>query len=235
MESEANWNLEVGLSSQLGVLTKDINLYQFIDRTSFGKSLIGSEMDLAGRHFFNHRFGGGHLWWQEMANRPTTEWPDVLQHLASDVPTKQGIPYLFDASHVSDSDLINLFKLKNMSSSNNWGMINAFDLIAGSVAITFSIYEFTGEHRPYTSDLALVSDYATVVLTTSAGIISCNPILILSAIIKLGSVYKKFTASPFKLSIHPGYFDITAQKLLNIEGRDLLLNLPDKNSLLDLS
>lgn len=45
--------------SQLGYLTKDINLYTLFE--GMGKSDVGKEMDKMGRYLFNHRFGGGHL------------------------------------------------------------------------------------------------------------------------------------------------------------------------------
>lgn len=230
---ENKWAPEAALVSQLGILTKDVNLYGFIDKTDLGKSLIGSQMDLAGRHLLNHRFGGGHLWWKELASRPQAEWPDVIKHLASDLPTKQGLPYIFDSSHVSDINIINKFGLKNLSSTNNWGMLNAFDLIAGSVAVTFSVYELIGNHNPYSTDFALVSDYSLVALTIGAGIVTSNPLLILSAIVKIGTIYLNTTASPFKLKIHPGYFDVEPNELLGIPTKEELLGIPTKRESLE--
>lgn len=61
---------EVALS-QLGYLTKDVNLYNLFE--GMGKSEVGKEMDKMGRYLFNHRFGGGHLWWKELSNRPVSQ------------------------------------------------------------------------------------------------------------------------------------------------------------------
>ena len=135
-------NIPEFVPTQLGYLTKDVNLYHFIDQTNLGKSAIGKEMDLAGRHLLNHRIGGGHLWWKELGNRPYSEWNDVIKHLASDLPTKQGLPFAFDHSHVNNPDLMKMYGLKELSSSNNWGMLNGFDLVAGSVSVILTTYEF---------------------------------------------------------------------------------------------
>ena len=81
--------------SQLGYITKDLNLYDLFE--SMGKSPVGKEMDNMGRYLFNHRFGGGHLWWKELANRPIEQWPDVLEHLMSDFLQRQGCHMLLMA------------------------------------------------------------------------------------------------------------------------------------------
>jgi hypothetical protein len=209
--------IPASIATQLGYLTKDINLYQFMDQTGLGKSAVGKEMDLAGRHIFNHRMGGGHLWWKELANRPTEQWKDVLEHLASDLPTKQGLPFAFDYSHVNSEKAVELLGLKELSSSNNWGMLNAFDLVAGSVSIVFASYEFVGNAEIYKNDISLATDCAFIAINVGSGIATCNPLLIIGAIIKTGTMLRKMTASTFSgIDIHPGYFDVNVDDLIGV-------------------
>lgn len=212
--------------TQLGYLTKDINLYQFIDQTNLGKSLVGKEMDRAGRYIINHRMGGGHLWWKELSNRPLNQWNDVIQHLFSDLPTKQGLPYIFDYSHVNNDDVIRSLGLQNLSSSNNWGMLNAFDLVAGSVSISFAAFEFVGKQQLYTDDMTLAADCAFVAMNIGSGIATCNPLLIIGAILKTGTILRRVTSSTFSsIDIHPGPFDVSNSDLLNLStGIDVDLN-----------
>jgi hypothetical protein len=219
-------NIPPFILSQLGYLTKDVNLYHLIDQTNLGKSIIGKEMDLSGRYILNHRIGGGHLWWKELGNRPLDQWGDVIKHLASDLPTRQGLPYAFDYTHVNDNNLVENLGLKELSSSNNWGMLNAFDLIAGSISITFAAFEFIGKHELYTNDMALATDWVFVALNIGSGIATCNPLLIIGAIIKTGTIIKRITSSTFSsIDIHPGPFDVDGTDLLNLpKGIDIDLN-----------
>lgn len=92
--------------NQMGYLTKDLNLYRFFE--NLGKSAVDKEMDKMGRHLFNHRFGGGHLWWKELASRPVEQWYDVLEHLLSDFFTKAGLPYAFDGTMIKNPDLLKI-------------------------------------------------------------------------------------------------------------------------------
>lgn len=204
------------ISTQLGYLTSELNLYGFMDRTGLGKSMVGREMDLIGRHLLNHRMGGGHLWWKELANRPQNQWGDVLEHLVSDFPTKQGLPYAFDSTHIRDPRVVEALGLKKLSSSSNWGMLNAFEFASGLASIALAIYEFKGSHTPFTSDMALAGDFSFLALNVGSGIATCNPLLIAAAVFKAGTILSKLTASSFHdIDVHPGPFDVSLCEYLD--------------------
>lgn len=210
--------------SQLGYFTKDLNLYDLFE--NLGKSSVGKEMDDMGRYLFNHRFGGGHLWWKELANRPVEQWPDVVEHLASDFFTKAGLPYAFDGTMIKNPDLLKMFGSgKNIASYNNWAMINGFQFISGSSSIVFSIYDATILSRGYTSDISLALDGAFVLLDVLGGIATANPFLLVAAAIKTTTMLRKSqfplgikTSSPFDLNVNSmlklGYsFDLDVDAL----------------------
>lgn len=199
-------------ASFLGEIGKSTNLYDMIDKTSFGKSIIGKEMDAAGRHMFNHRFGGGHLWWQELANRPLNQWNDVLEHLASDVFTPAGIPYLFDADTINNPDLLRYFR--STKSYENWGMLNGFEFIAGGASLIFSIYDATTLSKGYESDIAFATNGLFVALSAFAGVSTSNPLLIVSALVKTSTIIRKNKILKNWSSDSP--FDVDTDSLLDL-------------------
>jgi len=203
-----------GSIEQLGYICREINLYNYIDKTDLGKSLVGKEMDKAGRWMFNHRFGGGHLWWMELKERPINQWGDVIEHLASDFFTKAGLPYAFDGSMIKGNK--NLLKLFSQSkSSDNWAMINGFEFIAGSSSLIFSVYDAKHLKNGYQSDLAFAMDGLFVALNIAGGISSANPLLIIGALIKSSTIIRKFNRVPGIYSSSP--FDFDVDELLGLQ------------------
>lgn len=212
---------------QLGCFCKDINLYNLINKTQFGKSDVGKEMDLAGRWMFNHRFGGGHLWWKEFKNRPVEEWSDIFEHLASDFFTKAGLPYAIDGSIIQEKkELLKFFSASK--SSDNWLMLNGFEFIAGSSSLIFACFDAKKLNKGYTSDLAFASDNLFIALNIAGGIVTSNPLLIISALIKSTTVIRKYfkplgiaSSSPFDVDIDDFHglrvnYDVKIDELLNL-------------------
>lgn len=212
--------------NQLGYFTKDLNLYDLFD--GMGKSSVGKEMDKAGRYLFNHRFGGGHLWWKELANRPIEQWSEVIEHLMSDFFTKAGLPYAFDGTMVNNPDLLKMFGGgKNIASYNNWAMINGFQFISGASSIVFSVYDATTLSNGYASDMSLAIDGTFVALNVLGGIATANPFLLIAAVIKTTTIFRKSqiqlgieTSSPFDLDINSKLgleysFDLDIEHLFN--------------------
>ena len=215
-------DIEEVVLSQLGYFTKDVNLYDLFE--GMGKSEVGKEMDKMGRYLFNHRFGGGHLWWKELANRPVNQWPDVVEHLMSDFFTKAGLPYAFDGTMIKNPDLLKLFGGgKNISSYKNWAMINGFQFISGSSSIVFSIYDAKTLANGYKSDMALAFDGMFVALDVLSGMATANPFLIIAAVIKTSNILRKSqmglgikTSSPFDLD-KSAMFDLNINSMFNID------------------
>jgi len=216
--------------NQIGFLAKDldINLYDFFK--GMGDSPIGKEMDQLGRYLFNHRFGGGHLWWKELANRPVDQWLDVLEHLLSDFFTKAGLPYAFDGTMVGPNLLKMFGSGKNAASYNNWAMLNGFEFISGASSIIFSIYDAATLSKGYTSDISLALDGAFIALNILGGIATANPFLLIAAAIKTTTVLRKSqmplgieTSSPFDLDTNKMFgldysFDLDVDRLFGITG-----------------
>ena len=211
-----------GSIEQLGYICKDINLYTYIDKMELGKSLVGKEMDKAGRWMFNHRFAEGHLWWKELTERPINQWGDVIEHLASDIFTRAGLPYAFDGSMIrGNRDLLRLFSPSK--SIDNWAMINGFEFIAGSSSLIFSIYDAKHLKNGYHSDLALAMDGLFVALNVAGGISTANPLLIISALIKSSTMIRKFNRVPGIHSSSP--FDVDIDELLHLnKSYDVSIN-----------
>lgn len=208
--------------SQLGFFTKDVNLYDLFE--GMGKSEVGKEMDKMGRYLFNHRFGGGHLWWKELSNRPVNQWADVLEHLMSDFFTKAGLPYVFDGTMIKNPDLLKMFGGgKNIASYRNWAMINGFQFISGLSSIVFSIYDAKNLAEGYKSDVALAADGMFVALDVFGGVATANPFLIVATVIKTSNFLRKSkmglgikTASPFDLNTS-NMFDLNINSMFNVE------------------
>lgn len=222
--------------SQLGYFTKDLDLYNLFE--GMGKSSVGKEMDKMGRYLFNHRFGGGHLWWKELANRPREQWPDVFEHLLSDFFTKAGLPYAFDGTMVKNPNLLKIFGGgKNIASYNNWAMINGFQFISGSSSIVFSIYDATTLSKGYTNDVSLAFDGTFIALDVLGGIATTNPFLLIAAVVKTTTIMRKSqmqlgikTASPFDLDTTSMFglkynFAIDVEQLFrNVKSFDFMYN-----------
>ncbi len=191
---------------QLGYLCRDVDVYHLIDRTGLGAGRVGSEMDAAGRWMFNHRMGGGHLWWKEFVNRPAGEWGDVAEHLASDFFTKQGLPLVVDGSHLKQLGLHRHFSA--LRSSDNWMMVNGFEFVGGAVACVVSIYEASSASIGYKTDLSLACDGAFVALSLAGAVATCNPLLIIASVVRVTTLVRRVgmgcgirSGSPFDL--HP--------------------------------
>ena len=205
---ELKKDIGVNALSQIGYITKDLNLYDLFE--GLGKSPVGRSMDMAGRHMFNHRFAGGHLWWKELANRPLNEWSDVMSHLASDFWTKAGLPYAVDGTTIKNPDLLKtLGGSKNIASQNNWAMMNGFEFSAGVFSLAFSIYDAATLSEGYSSDFSLALDGVFVGLNILGGIATANPLLIVAAIVKTSTMLRKSqmilnieTSSPFDLNVN---------------------------------
>lgn len=212
---------EVALS-QLGYLTKDVNLYNLFE--GMGKSEVGKEMDKMGRYLFNHRFGGGHLWWKELSNRPVSQWPDVVEHLMSDFFTKAGLPYAIDGTMIKNPNLLKMFGGgKNIASYKNWAMINGFQFVSGTSSIVFSIYDAKTLAKGYKNDMALAFDGIFVALDVASGMATANPFLIIAAAIKTSNILRKSkmglgikTSSPFDLDTS-AMFDLNVNSMFNID------------------
>lgn len=219
MSSNNNYTEEINRKigkaglEQLGYLCKEINLYNFIDTYDIGKSAVGKEMDQAGRWMFNHRFGGGHLWWKELQTRPMHQWRETFEHLGSDFFTKAGLPYAFDGNSIRENkDLLKYFT--KAKSSENWAMINGFEAVAGASSLIFSVYDATHLKHGYSSDLTFAADGIFVSLNLMGGAITANPFLLIAGLMKTSTIVRKTTkqlgiedSSPFDVNV-PAMFEL---------------------------
>ena len=127
----------------------------------------------------------------------------------SDFFTKAGLPYVFDGRMVENPDLLKMFGGgKNITSYNNWAMINGFQFISGASSIVFSVYDATTLSKGYASDISLAVDGTFVALNILGGIATANPFLLIAAVIKTTTIFRKSqmqlgveTSSPFDLDI----------------------------------
>ncbi len=174
----------------LGEIAKEIDLYDVIEALSPGNSAVGREMDRAGRWLFNHRFGGGHLWWKEFTERPMGDWPEVAAHLAKDWFTPQGLPYAFDGRHLRETAYLRHFR--HARASQSWGMLTGLDAIGGGSALMVAVQEARRPVTGYDGDVALMGDGCCIALNIAVGVSTCNPLLIVAGVVRATTLLRRW-------------------------------------------
>lgn len=160
------------------------SIYGFMDKYDIGTSAYGKLMDAAayGKGVVAHRLYGHHLIYDFPIKNPKYI-DDFLQHIFSDLFTKQGIPIL-------PGELFK--KLKAIKSVdklvNSWNFVNGFDLLAGTIAIYSSIGYL---HKAFSGDLSIdnfktFSKLIGLTLTeTLLAFSTANPFLLIAAMMQL--------------------------------------------------
>lgn len=113
-------------------------IYTFMNKNKIGYSSYGRLMDSAakGKGVIAHRLYGHHLVYDFPINN-LNEVAPFLEHLLSDLFTKQGLPI------IPGEILENLGLLKCCDSiKRSWNFVNGFDILAGTIAIFQGIDDF---------------------------------------------------------------------------------------------
>lgn len=160
-------------------------IYQFMDHYKIGKNEYGALMDAAakGKHVMTHRLYGHHIVYDFPKN--LKDQIHFLEHEFSDLFTKQGLPIL-PGDILEKAGHLKLFdKL-----SRNWNFVNGFDILSG----TLSIYSGSVSLKDAINGNLVGEDFATLAKTLGIGVLeaaiacsTCNPFLLIGAIIQISS------------------------------------------------
>ena len=194
-------------------------IYSLFEKTRIGVSEYGKLMDAAakGRGVMAHRLFGHH----PICDFPIdnlSNAPDFILHELSDVFTCQGLPIVPGETLKSAKLLKACDKLK---ASDSWGLVNAFDILTGTVAIYGGLYKckasFSEQYSIETLP-ELARDIGIGGIELAFALSTCNPFLLLGAALTLtagiralvtdaASMY--FTAATNSLTIQLAIDDIS--------------------------
>jgi len=158
---------------------------------NIGESYYGKLMDAAasGKHVMAHRLYGHHLLYDfpnPLSN--TEDIPPFLEHLFSDLFTKQGLPII-------PGDIIKDPILRSLCGGlkENWNFVNGFDILAGTVSIYKGFDKFI---KAFNYDMN-IDDFKSFANTIGVGgmelavaMSTFNPFLLIGAVLHLTSGLK---------------------------------------------
>lgn len=164
-------------------------IYKFMNKNKIGHSSYGKLMDSAakGKGVIAHRLYGHHLVYDFPVN-DLNEVAPFLEHLLSDLFTKQGLPI------IPGEILENLGLLKCCDSiKRSWNFVNGFDILAGTVAIFQGIDDFKRMFKEGYS-IESIEDVAKTIgigaLELAIAMSTANPFLLIGGILSLTSGLK---------------------------------------------
>ena len=164
-------------------------IYDFMKKHKFGESAYGKIMDAAAKdkHVVAHRLYGHHLV-SDFPLGDVENIPDFLEHLLSDLFTKQGLPIL-PGELLEDLGLLKYCDKLTKS----WNFVNGFDILAGTVAIYKSYDKFMKAYN----EIESVDDFKDLSNTIGIGVIelsialsTSNPFLLIGAVLHMTSGIK---------------------------------------------
>lgn len=165
------------------------SIYDFMKEYNIGESDYGNLMDAAakGKHVMAHRLYGHNLLYNFPISDPENI-PPFLEHLLSDLFTKQGLP-IIPGELIKDPAIMNVCKRLN----NNWNFVNGFDILAGTVSIFKGYDKFI---KAFNYDMN-VDDFNSFANTIGVGGVELaiamstyNPFLLIGAVLHLTSGLK---------------------------------------------
>lgn len=195
-------------------------IYDFIDKNKIGHSTYGKLMDSAakGKGVIAHRLYGHHLVYDFPLDN-LKEVAPFLEHLLSDLFTKQGLP-IIPGEILEDLGLLKCCD----SIKRSWNFVNGFDILAGTVALFEGTHDFK---RMFIEGMSIDS-FEGVAKTIGIGglelaiaLSTANPFLLIGGILSLTSGIKGMvneSAVVYFTNIHKGLTLEFAANTLNIEA-----------------
>ncbi len=161
-------------------------IYEFMDKFEIGKSNYGKIMDAAakGKGVIAHRLYGHHLIFNFPLDSPQNISP-FLEHIFSDLFTKQGIP-IIPGEILENTDLLRFCdRLKN-----SWNFVNGFDILAGTIAF-YKAFDKFKKIIDYDMSINDFKDFANTfgigAIELAIAISTANPFLLIGAVLYLTS------------------------------------------------
>lgn len=161
-------------------------IYNFMKNHKIGESTYGQIMDAAakGKGVIAHRLYGHHFIY-DFPISDISYSGEFIEHLFSDLFTKQGIP-IIPGELLEDVGLLKYCdKLKG-----SWNFVNGFDLLAGTV----SIYKGWNEFNKAMKNISSVDDFKDFANTFGIGVLelaialsTANPFMLIGAALHLTS------------------------------------------------
>lgn len=173
-------------------------IYQWMKDYGLGESAYGKLMDAVGRRkgVFDHRHFGHHVVYDfPFGNLDNA--PDFIEHLLiSDFFTKQGIP-IIPGEFLESSGIREFCKVQTL----RWNFVNAFDLLAGTLAI----YDGCRNIKTYWNGDNSIESFAELAKQLGVGttelaiaVSTQNPFLLIGAALHLAGTTKGILTSPSK-------------------------------------
>ena len=166
-------------------------IYDFMKKMGIGESEVGRILDSMGKHEALHRLHGHHIIYDFPISN-IEDGPDFIEHLFSDLFTKQGLPIL-PKDVLRNLGIEGYFK--NLCSNKNWNMVNGFDLIAGYLSISSSLCRLreanSGECLDKNNDIVISLVLNSLEIATS--IYTANIFLLVGSTIKTVSTIWKIS------------------------------------------
>jgi len=184
-------------------------LYKFIDKYKIGQNDYGALMDAAakGKQVMAHRLYGHHLIYDFPSELNNVI--QFLEHEVSDVFTTMGLP-IVPGEVLEAKGFLKHFQHIPKSGKPNWNFVNAYDILAGTVAI----YSGGSSLGQALKGELVVDDLPSVANTLGIGAlelsiaISCaNPFLLVGALLHIASGFVGLTNDRAIL-----YFDAVTQQ-----------------------
>ena len=165
-------------------------IYRWMKNNGIGESAYGRLIDSFGQKpgVFYHRLHGHHPVYDFPISNPE-DIPDFLEHIfISDFFTKQGLPVI--PGEIMENNFVKqIFNDVGM----DWNFVNAFDLLAGTLAI-YNNYKITSQYWSGTASLDSLHEIAKILGVTTIHIAlafsSHNPLLLLSSLISVAGTLK---------------------------------------------
>ena len=164
-------------------------IFTFMKVNGIGESAFGQLMDAAakGKGVIAHRLYGHHF----LYNFPINNMKDVapfLEHLFSDLFTKQGLP-IIPGELLKDKNILKCCD----SIKRSWNFVNGFDILSGTIAIYSGVFDFKNAFI----DGLTIDSFGDFIKTSGYGALevaiafsTANPFLLIGGILSLTSGLK---------------------------------------------
>ena len=164
-------------------------IFAFMKANRIGESTFGQLMDAAakGKGVIAHRLYGHHLLYDFPVHN-LKEVAPFLEHLFSDLFTKQGLP-IIPGELLADADMLKCCD----SIKRSWNFVNGFDILSGTIAIYSGVIDFK---NAFVNDLS-VDSFGDFIKTSGYGAVemaiafsTSNPFMLVGGILSLTSGLK---------------------------------------------
>lgn len=201
-------------------------IYRLLNKYNIGESDYGRLMDFAGRSEACHRLYGHHIIFDMPFDDPG-KIHTFLEHLASDIFTKQGLP-IIPGELLNDSGLLKYCK----SLKHNYNFVNFLDILSGTLSIQTGVIKLKAafnEEEAISSFEEVAKALGIGALELAIALSSANPFLLIGAALNLVATAKMASLDKSKL-----YFNILHKNLIiEFKSREIFIGTTTQELLIE--